>query len=69
MSRIFGNGIPRNVHLVEAQSLYQASRRLIQTPSIHSTDPMERTASEAQSVAFSIFEQFSELRAFRASRT
>lgn len=40
--------------LREARALYQ-SIRAIHNPSIHSSDPVERTAAKTQSVFFSIF--------------
>lgn len=54
--------VKHHVHVIavenslrEAQALYQTSIRVIRNPSIHSADPVERTAAKTQSVFFSIF--------------
>lgn len=41
--------------LVEARALYQQSIRVIQNPSIHSSDPLERQAARVSLIANCIF--------------
>lgn len=50
-----GNDIPvMEYPLIEAQALYQRNIRVIQNPSIHSADPVERMAAKTQAVIFNI---------------
>jgi hypothetical protein len=46
------DGIEVQSPLMGARALYQRSISVIRNPSVHSTDPVERTAAKVQSVLF-----------------